>query len=75
MGFFQVAANVFSHFKTKVHLHLEVAYRLTKKKKPIRYSSVSILVIAVMLRFLPKKNHDSIVCFIQNYLLSINLSA
>lgn len=41
--FFQVAANIFSYFKTKVHLHIEVAFHLT--------SSVSMLVIAVILRF------------------------
>lgn len=48
--FFQMAANIYSHFK--VHLHLEIAYHFTKKKfKKIRYSSLSILVIAVLLRF------------------------
>lgn len=41
-NFVQAAANMFSYFKTKVQLHLEVEYQTN-----IRYTFVSLLVIPV----------------------------
>lgn len=77
--FFKRQRIFFSYFKTKVHLHLEVAYRFTKKRNGYLRVSVTMLVIAFMLRFYQDqifhiKILDSIICFIPNYLFWINLA-